>query len=108
VIINLLSNAAKFTENGTITLYAELTPKQLTIAVDDSGIGIEKAQQAMVFTPFRQVDGSFTRKFEGTGLGLSICKYFCTLMGGRLSLVSEINQGSTFTVTIPLPIDCED
>jgi signal transduction histidine kinase len=108
VIINLLSNAAKFTENGTITLYAELTPKQLTIAVEDSGIGIEKAQQAMVFTPFRQVDGSFTRKFEGTGLGLSICKYFCTLMGGRLSLVSEINQGSTFTVTIPLPIDCED
>lgn len=108
VIINLLGNAGKFTENGNVTLSAELEPNLLSIHVKDTGIGIEEESQDSIFAPFRQVDGSFTRKFEGTGLGLSICKYFCEMMGGKIMLESEPGKGSTFSVYIPLPIIQDD
>lgn len=104
VIINLLSNAGKFTDKGKITLIAKLEENELSIAVHDTGIGIAEDQQELVFSPFRQADGSFTRDFEGTGLGLSISKYFCTLMGGELTLQSSPGKGSTFTMRIPLPV----
>lgn len=104
IIINLLSNAGKFTSHGHVTLSAELTSNLLRICVKDTGIGIEQDAQNTLFIPFRQVDGSFTRKFEGTGLGLSICKYFCSLMGGNITLTSALGEGATFTVDIPLPI----
>lgn len=108
IIINLLGNAGKFTEQGSVTLSAELEENLLSIHIKDTGVGIEKAAQEYIFTPFRQVDGSFTRKFEGTGLGLSICKYFCEMMGGKIMLESELGKGSTFSVYIPLPITIED
>lgn len=104
IIINLLSNAGKFTDKGKITLIAKLEENELSIAVRDTGIGIAEDQQELVFSPFRQADGSFTRDFEGTGLGLSISKYFCALMGGELTLQSYPGKGSTFTMRIPLPV----
>ncbi|MEJ2201402.1 MAG: HAMP domain-containing sensor histidine kinase [Desulfuromonadaceae bacterium] len=103
-LLNLLSNAGKFTTNGTITLRAELQPKLLKITVSDTGIGIPPDQQKLIFEEFRQVDGSTTRKFEGTGLGLAITRRFCALMGGEVLLASTPGQGSSFTIQIPLPI----
>lgn len=101
VLLNLLSNAAKFTSNGVITLSASIDEKQLLISVNDTGIGISKEQQEIIFEPFRQIDGSETRQFFGTGLGLSITMHFTELLGGTISLESESDKGSCFTVSIP-------
>lgn len=101
ILLNLLSNAAKFTSNGVITLSASIDEKQLLISVNDTGIGISKEQQEIIFEPFRQIDGSETRQFFGTGLGLSITMHFTELLGGTISLESESDKGSCFTVSIP-------
>jgi signal transduction histidine kinase/CheY-like chemotaxis protein len=103
ILINLLSNAAKFTEQGCITvaLRAEATD-QLELSVRDTGIGIAPEAQALVFEEFRQADGSTTRKYGGTGLGLSITRKLTELLGGTIRLESEVGQGSTFIVTLPL------
>lgn len=101
ILLNLLSNAAKFTSDGVITLSASIDEKQLLISVRDSGIGISKEQQEIIFEPFRQIDGSETRQFFGTGLGLSITMHFTELLGGTISLESESDKGSCFTVSIP-------
>jgi signal transduction histidine kinase len=103
-LLNLLSNAGKFTTSGTVTLQVELKSKYLKIAVSDTGIGISPEQQKLIFEEFRQADGSTTRKFEGTGLGLAITRRFCSLMGGDVLLSSTPEMGSTFTIHIPLPI----
>jgi len=103
-LLNLLSNAGKFTADGTVRLMAHLDPRLLRIDISDTGIGISAAQQGVIFEEFRQVDGSLTRKFEGTGLGLAITRRFCRLMGGDIDLVSTPGVGSTFTIRIPLPI----
>jgi signal transduction histidine kinase len=105
VLVNLLSNAAKFTEQGTITLRVtadgEGDEERLHFAVRDTGIGLSAEQQVAVFQPFAQADSSTTRKYGGTGLGLTIAIRFCELMGGVLSVASELGQGSTFTVNVP-------
>ena len=104
MLLNLVSNAGKFTTNGTVTLASELSENQLAISVKDTGIGLSEDQVRIIFEEFRQVDGSTTRKFEGTGLGLAITKRFCELMGGKILATSKLGQGSTFKFQIPLPI----
>ena len=108
IIINLLGNAAKFTTDGTITLKVTRTDQQLTVAVSDTGIGMTEEQQAHIFEEFRQADMSTTRQYGGSGLGLSITQKLCGLMGGQVSVKSAPQQGSTFTVTFPLPIQEEN
>ncbi|NWF43865.1 response regulator [Hydrogenophaga sp. D2P1] len=109
VLNNLLSNALKFTpRGGRIRLTADLLTgsaggaHQLRLQVQDSGVGIAKKHQSTIFDAFTQADASTARKFGGSGLGLAICSRLVQLMGGRIDLVSELGQGSTFTVTLPL------
>ncbi|WP_304543465.1 response regulator [Sulfurimonas microaerophilic] len=104
VLRNLLSNAFKFTEKGSVsvTILQDETRKNLVFLVTDTGIGISKEQQYIIFDPFRQADGSSSRKYGGTGLGLSISKEFVAMMGGEIILESSSEQGSQFKITIPL------
>jgi signal transduction histidine kinase/DNA-binding response OmpR family regulator/CHASE3 domain sensor protein len=102
VLRNLLSNAFKFTEQGSIELRVARAPDgQIALSVADTGIGISQDKQNAVFEPFRQADGTISRKYGGTGLGLSICRELVRLLGGTLALKSVEGQGSTFTVLIP-------
>jgi CheY-like chemotaxis protein len=108
VMINLLSNAAKFTEEGTITISADVEindqgRSEVMIKVIDTGAGIAPDEQAKLFQPFSQVDASPTRKTGGTGLGLSISRRLIELHGGRIDVISELGKGSTFYFTLPLP-----
>ena len=104
-LFNLLSNAAKFTHEGTVTLHINRTEEAevswLTFAVSDTGIGIAEDKVEHVFEEFAQADNSTTRDYGGTGLGLAISKRFCKLLGGDLSVQSELGEGSTFTILIP-------
>ena len=104
-LFNMLSNAAKFTHDGTITLHVHRVVKDgadwLTLAVSDTGIGIAADKIDHVFEEFSQADGSTTRDYGGTGLGLSISRRFCQLLGGDLTLQSELGKGSTFTASVP-------
>ena len=114
VLSNLVNNAIKFTPKGSVTIMVGLADAAaaapplrsnhllLTIAVRDSGIGIPPERLDRLFKPFSQVDSSTTRKYGGTGLGLVICQRLCTLMGGTIRVHSDINQGSTFTVTVQI------
>ncbi|OGV48144.1 MAG: hypothetical protein A2X49_16085 [Lentisphaerae bacterium GWF2_52_8] len=108
ILFNLLGNAVKFTESGSVSLIVSRdSPSEgrlagVCFAVSDTGIGISPGNQAMIFEPFVQVDGSETRKHGGTGLGLAICKRLVGKMGGRLWVESELGTGSTFTFVIPL------
>jgi signal transduction histidine kinase/DNA-binding response OmpR family regulator/streptogramin lyase len=105
VLFNLLSNASKFTEKGTITLRVNRTLDSqlatLNICVSDTGIGMTSEQLGRLFEVFSQADASTTRKYGGTGLGLAISRKFCRLMGGELTAASEPGKGSTFTATLP-------
>ncbi len=102
VILNFLSNAAKFTEEGHIKLSTWTDDEFVYIGVEDTGIGIAEEDQAKVFEEFRQVDGSSTRKAGGTGLGMPISKHFVEMHGGRMWLESERGKGSTFYFCLPL------
>ncbi len=102
ILLNLLSNALKFTEKGEVMLLSRFDDNKLTISVSDTGIGIAKENQSGIFDAFKQVDGSHTRRYQGTGLGLAISQSFSKLMGGEITLESKLNQGSTFTLIIPL------
>lgn len=107
VLINLVSNAIKFTPSGHVTLKIELVSEQgksktLRFLVDDSGIGINDEQQSSLFRPFSQADSSITRRFGGTGLGLIICKKIVALMEGEIKLDSVPDQGSRFYFTVTL------
>jgi signal transduction histidine kinase len=105
-LLNLLSNACKFTEDGRVVLRvspAELgQAKGVAFAVQDTGIGMTEEQMSRVFLPFEQADGSTTRKFGGTGLGLAITRQLCHLMGGDIVVQSTPGEGSTFTLRLPL------
>ncbi len=102
VLLNLLSNAAKFTHHGTITLTLIRDPQWVALAVTDSGIGMNAEQIGRLFQPFTQADASTTRKFGGTGLGLALSRSFCRMMGGELEVQSLPGSGSTFTVRLPV------
>lgn len=102
IIVNLLSNAGKFTNKGEVKLNLAYTNDTLRIAVVDTGIGINLEQQKRLFTEFNQADSSTTRKYGGTGLGLAICRKLALLFNGSLELQSEIGKGSCFKVSIPL------
>jgi signal transduction histidine kinase len=103
VLINLLSNAVKFTpEGGTITVHASRGRDEVTLAVQDTGIGIAPEHQGLIFEEFRQVGNDYTRKQEGTGLGLALARRFVELHGGRLQVESALGRGSTFSFTLPL------
>lgn len=102
IVLNLLSNAAKFTHTGSITVAAHVAERRLNIAVTDTGIGISEEAQSRVFDEFQQADTSTTRQYGGTGLGLSISRSLARLLGGDITLVSALDVGSTFTLTLPL------
>ena len=108
VIINLLSNALKFTEEGEVKLSAALEDASLKIAVSDTGIGISSDALEYIFDEFRQADGSSTRKHRGTGLGLSITRKLTHILGGTVDVSSVEGQGSSFTVTLPLTMRDEE
>jgi signal transduction histidine kinase/CheY-like chemotaxis protein len=104
ILINLLSNAFKYSDRGTITLSVQKKERSYCIQVSDEGIGISEQDLIHIFEEFRQVDGSYARKVGGTGLGLSITKKFIELLGGRIKVTSEIGIGSCFQVEIPIDL----
>jgi signal transduction histidine kinase len=102
ILINLLRNAVKFTEAGTITVTAQRRDGMLVLAVADTGIGIPEEELGRIFEAFRQVDGSPTRQRGGTGLGLSTSRHLARLLGGDVAVESTVGVGSTFTLTLPI------
>ncbi|MDJ0618500.1 MAG: ATP-binding protein [Calothrix sp. MO_192.B10] len=114
VLLNLLSNAAKFTTNGKVCLIVKIDNMDLSrngsestivFTVSDTGIGMSDQQQERLFQPFTQGDATTTKKYGGTGLGLAISRYFCQMMGGDITVQSEVGLGSTFTVSLPLKVE---
>jgi signal transduction histidine kinase len=112
VLLNLLSNACKFTEGGTVTLevYRKVADGKncLCWSVTDTGIGIAVEDHDKLFQPFSQVDSSSTRQHEGTGLGLAISKHFCERMGGTVDFSSELGRGSQFTILMPMVMELSE
>jgi PAS domain S-box-containing protein len=113
ILLNLLNNAIKFTQNGSVTLTAELTDASQSIdgngsgmsarlRITDTGIGIRPEDLGRLFQPFHQIDSGLTRQHEGTGLGLAICRRLTALLGGDIVAASAWSKGSVFTVTLPL------
>jgi signal transduction histidine kinase len=102
VLLNLISNGIKFTEQGSVNVSYLRKDSEVVIQVRDTGIGIKPEDADGLFRPFSQVDTGLTRKYEGTGLGLSICKRLVELMGGRIWVESQPDTGSTFLFTLPL------
>src|SRR5262249_42824083 len=109
VLLNLLSNAAKFTEGGTVALEVQRRIEQgvawLVFRVTDTGIGMGAEQMGKLFQAFSQADPSTTRKYGGTGLGLAISRQLCQKMGGEIAVESEPGRGSLFTVRLPAAVD---
>jgi len=101
ILLNLLSNAAKFTDQGTILISAKKHGDMISISVKDDGIGIEAKNLDRVFEEFSQIDSSNSRKYKGTGLGLPIAKNYARLLGGNLTVQSEFGKGSTFVLILP-------
>jgi signal transduction histidine kinase len=103
ILLNLLSNALKFTHQGSITISARRNVRERTVelSVADTGIGIAPADQERIFEDFRQLDNSPTRAYGGTGLGLSICRRLAQMLGGTITLESHVGTGSRFTLTLP-------
>jgi signal transduction histidine kinase len=108
-LLNLMSNANKFTDHGTITIDARQGQEDgrdwVTISVADTGIGMTPEQMGKLFQEFSQADASTTRKYGGTGLGLAISKRFCQMMGGDITVESEVDRGSIFTIRLPRIVD---
>ncbi len=103
VLINVIGNATKFTDTGSITITTEIQSSNVVVIVKDTGIGIDPTQQHKLFRPFVMVNGTTSRQFEGTGLGLAISRNLIELMGGRITLESTgLHQGTTLKITLPL------
>jgi len=107
ILMNLVSNAVKFTAEGTITITAQHQAGALTVAVTDTGIGIPAEALARIFDEFQQVDSSPTRPYGGTGLGLTISRRLAQLLGGDITVHSTVGVGSTFTLTLPVCYDAD-
>jgi signal transduction histidine kinase len=105
VLLNLLGNAIKFTDNGEIIIKARAQDGSFTIAVSDSGPGIDTADQDRIFEEFQQADNSSTKRKAGTGLGLSIAKRLIEMHGGRIWLESMRGKGSTFFFSLPITVE---
>jgi signal transduction histidine kinase len=112
ILLNLLSNATKFTDHGAITLTVRRESASggewIVFQVADTGIGMTAAQIGDLFQPFMQADPSTTRKYGGTGLGLALCRRLCDMLGGTISVVSELRQGAVFTVRLPVEHSAPD
>ncbi|MCB9422266.1 MAG: hypothetical protein H6667_20855 [Ardenticatenaceae bacterium] len=109
VLMNLVGNAVKFTDKGVVTISVHrVNEDEWALAVQDTGLGIPKEAQGYIFEPFRQVDGTITRVHEGSGLGLSIVKQLVNLMNGRVTVKSELGQGTLLTVTLPIIMPNEE
>jgi PAS domain S-box-containing protein len=111
ILINLLNNAIKFTEKGSVTLTVQLLPSDehpsnqaVKIIITDTGVGIKHEEIKHLFQPFHQIDSGLTRLHEGTGLGLAICKKLLDLMGGQITVASEWSKGTEFMVKLPLRV----
>ena len=108
-LFNLLSNASKFTEQGTISLKVSRNESDgqewINFAVADSGIGMTVDQMERLFEAFTQAEASTSRRFGGTGLGLAITRHFCEMMGGTVLVESEAGKGSTFTMKLPAVVE---
>jgi PAS domain S-box-containing protein len=102
ILLNLVNNAIKFTDVGSISIRCLSVKNYIKIQITDSGIGIEKGKLDQLFKPFMQIDTGLTRKHEGTGLGLSICKKLTEMLNGTIEVESKYGSGSTFTVTLPI------
>jgi signal transduction histidine kinase len=102
VLLNLVGNAIKFTDQGGVEIRAVQAGDRFEMSVVDSGPGIAPADQARIFDEFQQVDNTSTRKKGGTGLGLSISRRIVELHGGHIIVQSEVGKGSTFTISIPV------
>jgi signal transduction histidine kinase len=104
ILLNLLSNALKFTHHGSVTISARVRAKDraVVLAVSDTGIGIAPADQDRIFEDFRQLDNSPTRAYGGTGLGLSICRRLAQMLDGQITVESTVSKGSTFQLTLPI------
>lgn len=107
ILLNLVSNSCKFTENGVVTMRAKYLNRNLVLEVEDTGIGMSQEFLARIFEPFSQSDASTTRKYGGTGLGTSIVKRLVDLMEGTIEIESEVGVGSKFTVTVPMALGDE-
>jgi signal transduction histidine kinase len=105
ILLNLLSNASKFTQQGRVAVHVTRADDAIAITVKDTGIGMTPEQLARVFEPFTQADVSTSKKYGGTGLGLTISQKFCEAMGGRIDLDSIYGEGTTFTVHLPADAD---
>jgi hypothetical protein len=101
ILLNLLSNAVKFTDRGEIEVAVTAHAEQVRFAVRDTGIGVRPEDREIIFDEFRQADGTSTRKHGGSGLGLAICDKLAKLIGGEVTLVSEVGVGSTFSLLVP-------
>ena len=102
ILLNLASNAVKFTDHGEITVRCEVASGTLRVTVSDTGIGIKPEDLPLLFQPFSQVDDSLRKRHMGTGLGLYLSKRLANLLGGEITVESEYGKGSIFMVTIPL------
>jgi signal transduction histidine kinase len=107
VILNLVGNAIKFTDQGGVTIKASATSSAFTVAVKDTGPGIAEGDQAKIFEEFQQADNSATKKKGGTGLGLSISRRIVEMHGGKLWVESEVGKGSVFSFTLPIQVQVQ-
>ena len=105
ILFNMLSNAAKFTKEGTVTLSINAIEKDIKFSVTDTGIGMNEEQLGKVFDEFTQAEASTAKDYGGTGLGLPISKKMTELMGGKMEVESDEGKGTTFSITIPLGIE---
>jgi len=103
IILNLLSNALKFTPQGSVAISIDFDTEQeeISVAVADTGIGISEENQKTIFEAFQQADSSYARRQGGTGLGLTICRRLASILDGQITLVSRLGEGSTFMLVLP-------
>ncbi|NEO38567.1 MAG: response regulator [Moorea sp. SIOASIH] len=107
VVINLISNAAKFTDKGFVYCKVRRTGSEITVSIIDSGIGISEAEQTLIFEKFKQAGNTLTEKPQGTGLGLPICKEIVEHHRGQIWVESELGKGSNFSFSLPIPVESE-